>query len=119
MTIKIFTEGKVETEPGPATVNIRITDNAGSVILETEESIGNSTEIYAEYFAALRGLQLVLEKYAEQTPELKCEMKLGSETVKKQLNHEEAVTHPGLVPLFIEIHNLQVEHFTHITFSNI
>ncbi len=44
---------------------------------------------------------------------------LDSELVKKQLNAEYQIKEPGLVPYFIEIHNLRVSNFPHITFTHI
>ena len=44
------------------------------------------------------------------------EIRLDSELVKKQLNSEYQIKEPGLVPMFIEIHNMRVESFPHINF---
>ncbi len=44
-------------------------------------------------------------------------MRLENEVVKKQLNAEYQIEEPGLVPLFIAIHNLRVANFANLSFT--
>jgi hypothetical protein len=62
-------------------------------------------------------LQTLKQMYAEETSAMKFEIHLDSELVKKQLNAEQSVQDPGLVPMFIEIHNMKVVSFPNIYFT--
>ena len=117
--VTIFTHGESRGNPGPAAVGVQIMDEKRKVLEEVSESIGNAPDDYAEYFAVIRGLQVAKDHFNKQTKEIDFELCLSSEVVKKQLNNEETITHPGLVPHFIEIHNMRVESFPNLTFANI
>jgi ribonuclease HI len=117
--ITIFTDGGSRGNPGPAAVGVQIVDAKGTVVREVSEAIGNATNNYAEYHAVLRGLQTAVEVFGKSTKATHVEIKLDSELVKKQLNGEYQIREPGLVPYFIEIHNMRVASFPHITFMHI
>ena len=44
---------------------------------------------------------------------------MDSELVKKQLSGEYQIKEPGLVPLYMEIHNLRVAHFPNLTLTHV
>ena len=118
-TITIFTDGGSRGNPGPAAIGVQVVDSKGKVLQEVSEAIGNATNNFAEYAAALRGLQAAKEHFGKKTKELQFELKLDSELVKKQLNGEYQIKDPGLVPHFIEIHNLRVAHFPNLTLTHV
>lgn len=115
--VTIFTYGVSQGNPGPAAVGVQILDKKGKVLEEVFESIGNASDNYAEYFAVIRGLQVAKEHFDTQTQKIDFELCLSGETTKKQLNNEDTITHPGLVPHFIEVHNMRIESFPHLTLS--
>jgi hypothetical protein len=115
--VKLYVQGVVQTDPGPATVVVLMEDSDGTVLEKMTESIGNAFGEYAEYHAVMRALLLAVEKFGTSTRERQFDVRLRNEMVKRQLRGEETVTHPGLVPLFMQIHNLQVEHFPNLTFT--
>lgn len=117
--ITIFTDGGSRGNPGPAAVGVYIVDGNGKVKKEIAETIGNATNNYAEYMAVLRGLQTVKELLGKKTKDSEIEIKLDSELVKKQLNGEYQIKEPGLVPLFIEIHNMRVANFPNLTLTHV
>ncbi len=47
------------------------------------------------------------------------DIRLDSELVTKQLNGEYQIKEPGLVPQYIEIHNMRVASFPHVTFTHV
>jgi ribonuclease HI len=57
--------------------------------------------------------------FGAATKTMQFEIRLDSELVKKQLNAEYQIKEPGLVPMFIEIHNMRVAHFPHLTLTHI
>jgi ribonuclease HI len=118
-TVTIFTDGGSRGNPGPAAVGVHMVDASGTVIKEVSETIGNATNNFAEYQAVMRGLQAAKEQFGKRTKEIEFELKLDSELVKKQLNGEYQIKDPGLVPHFIEIHNLRVANFPHLTLTHV
>lgn len=118
-TITIITSGTAQGNPGPATIDVRVIDDAGTVVVEVSETIGNGTDNFASYYAVLRGLQTAIDRFEEKTKESMFQIKLDNELVKKQLNAESQIKEPGLVPYFIEIHNLRVSNFPNLTFEYI
>jgi ribonuclease HI len=117
--ITIFTDGASKGNPGPAAVGVQLVDARGAVTREVAESIGNATSHFAAYYAVIRGLQVAKEVYGKSTRGLQVEVKLGSDFVKRQLSGEVQITEPGLVPFFIEIHNMRVASFPKLAFIRI
>lgn len=118
-TITIYTDGGSRGNPGPSAIGVYICDAKGTMIKEVSEAIGNATNNFAEYQAVMRGLQVAKEHFGKKTKELHFELKLDSELVKKQLNGEYQIKEPGLVPHFIEIHNLRVSAFPNLTLTHV
>lgn len=117
--IIVFTDGGARGNPGPAAIGVQVLDSAGEVLRELKETIGNGTNNFAEYQGVLRGLETLKQLFGKKTKEMQFEIKLDSELVKKQLNNEYQIKDPGLVPLFIEIHNLRVANFPNLTLTHV
>lgn len=118
-TVIVYTDGGARGNPGPAGIGVQITDEKGEVLGELKEAIGNSTNNFAEYYAVATALKALVKKYGKQTKQMHFELRMDSELVKKQLNNEYQIKDPGLIPLFIEIHNLRVANFPHLTLTHI
>ena len=88
-------------------------------VLPTEPSFALSVYNVNDTQPDLRGLQIAKELFGKKTNEIQFEIKLDSELVKKQLNSEYQINEPGLVPHFIEIHNMRVASFPNLTFTHI
>lgn len=114
-----YTDGGARGNPGPAAVGVYITTADGTLVKEVKESIGNGTNNFAEYQGVLLALQTLKQLYGKESKDMKFELKMDSELVKKQLNHEYQIKEPGLVPLFIEIHNMRVASFPNLTLTHI
>lgn len=117
--IIIYTDGGARGNPGPAAIGVYITDAGGTVLKEVSEAIGNATNNYAEYLAVSRALEVAKQHFGKKTKDIAFEIRLDSELVKKQLNAEYQIKEPGLVPLFIAIHNLRVSAFPHLTLTHV
>ncbi len=113
-TVTCRTAGYAKGDPGPATIEVIITDETGTVIHEEARSIGNSTSDYAAYYAVLAGLEAMQSPLALELSRTVVSLELANATVASALRHETPVTDPGLVPLFVAIHNLRVTHFPQI-----
>lgn len=118
-TIIAYTDGGARGNPGPAAAGVFITNNSGEKIKEVKESLGNGTNNFAEYYGVMLALETLKQLYGKKTKEMAFEIRLDSELVKKQLNAEYQIKEPGLVPMFIQIHNLRVSSFPNLTFTHV
>jgi ribonuclease HI len=118
-TIIVYTDGGARGNPGPAGIGIYITDSEGKVLKEVSESLGNGTNNFAEYQAVMVALQTLKQMYGKETKEMRFDVRLDSELVTKQLNSEYQIKEPGLVPQFIEIHNMRVASFPNVSFTHV
>jgi ribonuclease HI len=114
-----YTDGGARGNPGPAGIGVHIIDAEGKVLKEVAQFLGNATNNFAEYNGVLVALQTLKAMYGKKTKEMEFELRMDSELVKKQLNGEYQIKEPGLVPYFIEIHNLRVSSFPHLTYTHI
>ncbi len=118
-TIFVNTDGGARGNPGPAAVGVYVTDSVGKVVKEVKQTIGNATNNFAEYYAVALALETLKQIYGKRTKMLDIQVRLDSELVKKQLSGEYQIKEPGLVPLFIEIHNHRVSAFPQLTFTHV
>lgn len=114
-----YTDGGARGNPGPSAVGVHIVTESGAVVKEVKQAIGNATNNFAEYNAVMVGLQTLKQIYGKATKTMQFEIRLDSELVKKQLNGEYQIKEPGLVPMFIEIHNLRVANFPHLILTHV
>ena len=112
-----YTDGKARGNPGPSAVGVYIVTEAGELVREIKQSIGNAYNDFAEYYAVLLALQTLEVIYSNTTKTKQFEIRLDSELVKQQLNAESQIKAPGLVPMFIEIHNMRVASFPNLIFT--
>ncbi|HMO78006.1 MAG TPA: ribonuclease HI family protein [Candidatus Paceibacterota bacterium] len=118
-TIIAYTAGGAKGNPGPAAAGVYITDAKGKVVREVKQSLGNATSDFAEYYGVMLVLQTLQEIYNKKSKKIQFEIRLSSELVQKQLSALEPIKEPGLVPMFIEIHNMKVASFPYISFVHI
>jgi ribonuclease HI len=117
--ITAYTAGNTLGDPGPAAVGVYIIDGAGTPVEEIAQPIGNGTSDFAAYYGVMLALQILQKMYGQKTKELKFDLYLDNEFVKEQLVGERVIKEPGLVPMFIEIHNLQIESFPTLTMQQV
>ncbi len=114
-----YTDGGARGNPGPAGAGVFITDAAGTPISEVSQFLGNGTNNFAEYAAVLLALKTLKKKYGAKTKSMTFEIRLDSELIQRQLAHIYQIKEPGLVPQFIEIHNLRVKDFPNLSFVHV
>ena len=112
-----YTGGGATGNPGPAAIGVYITDVVGSMMSEVGQTIGNSTAPFAAYQAVLVGLQTLKSLLGEACRTTDIVLSLDNAFVTQQLNDEVEIKEPGFVPMFIEIHNMRVSSFPHLTFA--
>lgn len=113
--VTIRTHGVAKSEPGAAAIAVQILDASNEVLAETVETIGNATSMYAAFTAVARGLDVARQEFDEKTNKMSFTVMVSNQEVKQQVNGELPITNPGIVPYFIEIHNLRVSHFPNLT----
>jgi ribonuclease HI len=118
-TIITYTDGGARGNPGPSAAGVYITKSNGEVVREVKQAIGNATNNFAEYYGVMLAFQTLKQIYGKQTKTLQFEIRLDSELVKKQLNNEYQIKEPGLVPMFIEIHNMRVSSFPNVILTHV
>ena len=116
-TVVCHVGGKARGNPGLSAIGVRITDLNGVLVSELSKTIGNATNNFAEYNAVMVGLQTLQSLYGSETQTMEFELQLSNEVVQKQLNAESTINDPGLVPMFIEIHNMRVAYFPQLTIT--
>lgn len=114
-----YTDGGARGNPGPAGAGVSIQDKDGNVLAEVSEHLGNGTNNYAEYAAVILGLRELKKMLGKKTKETEVEVRMDSELVQKQLSGEYQIKEPSLVPQFIEIHNMRVKDFPHVSFVHV
>ena len=112
--VTIYTKGISKSNPGPAAIGVLLVDADGSEILRRVEGIGNATSDYDEYFAVVRGLQLAVDEFGEETKEIDFELKVTNELVRNHMVAEAQIKDVSLIGHFIEIYNIRVASYPNL-----
>lgn len=115
----MYTDGGSRGNPGPAAIGVQVQGGDGKVLKEVKEFLGNGTNNFAEYQAVATALETLKKMFGKRTKEMDIEIRMDSELIQKQLNYEYQIKDPGLVPLFIAIHNLRVANFPNLKVTHI
>lgn len=114
----IYTDGGARNNPGPAAIGAVVTQD-GQTLKKYSHFIGRATNNQAEYEAvifALKKVKLLFGKKKAKTMEI--EIRLDSELVAKQLNHQYKIKEEELQPLFLKAWNLVLD-FEQVNFKYI
>jgi ribonuclease HI len=109
----IHTDGGARGNPGPAGIGAVLEDEAGKVVAEISEYIGEATNNQAEYRAVVAAINKAKELWAEEL-----EFVLDSELVVKQLKREYKVKDKDLAVLFMKIYNSSI-NFKKISYRHV
>ena len=114
-----YTDGGARGNPGPAAAGVYIINQSGHLIKEVKQALGEGTNNFAEYQGVILALQTLKDLYGKKTKLMAFDFRLDSELITKQLNHQYQVKEEALAALFMEIHNLRIAHFPHLTLTHI
>lgn len=118
--IILYTDGGARGNPGPAGAGAALFDENGRTIKEASEYLGHRTNNYAEYRAVVMGLEMVAKHFGKaQCAAIEVLVRMDSELIQKQLTGEYQIKEETLFPFFIQIHNLRVSTFPHLSFSHV
>ena len=114
-----YTDGGARGNPGPAGAGAVVAKADGAVIAELSQFLGNATNNFAEYAAVLLALKELKRRFGRKTKSLMVEIRMDSQLIQRQLSYQYQIKEPSLVPQFLEIHNMRIKDFPHITFTHI
>lgn len=113
MKLKTYTDGGSRGNPGPSAIGILICDEAGEILAEHSETLGEATNNIAEYRALIEGMARAKELGAT---ELDCF--LDSELVVKQLKGEYKLKNYNMQKLFDEAQKI-IAGFKAVSFAHL
>jgi ribonuclease HI len=114
-----YTDGGARGNPGPSGAGAVIMKADGTKIAALSQFLGNATNNFAEYAAVVLALKTIKKQFGNTTKSLEIEMRMDSELIQRQLSYTYQIKEPSLVPQFLEIHNMRVKDFPHITFVHV
>lgn len=118
MKLVIYTDGGSRGNPGPAATGVvicqfrsdRLKTDSLEVIKKYSQAIGEATNNEAEYEAVIFALKKVRALYGkEKAKALQIEIRMDSELVANQLNHEYKIEESNIQPLFLKVWNLMLD----------
>ena len=115
----IYTDGGARGNPGPAAVGVVIQDEAGKIVKELSEYIGETTNNQAEYEAVIRALRAAKKIFGERLRDMEVEMRMDSELVARQLSGIYRVKDQGLKEQFAKVAELRLEWVPNIAFVHV
>jgi ribonuclease HI len=92
--VTVNVDGGARGNPGPAAIGVVLRDEAGEIVEELGETIGEATNNVAEYKALLRGIELAAEQGAGEL-----DLIGDSELVVRQVEGRYKVKNAGIKPL--------------------
>lgn len=118
--IIMYTDGGSRGNPGPAAIGIAIYNKQGGMLKSYGKAIGIATNNEAEYGAVIFALQKAKALLGrKRIKKMRCEVRMDSELVCRQLNGEYKIEQERLFPLFIKIWNLRIDFgslaFVHVS----
>jgi len=112
----LYTDGGSRGNPGPAGIGVVIANENGEVLKKHGEAIGNTTNNEAEYQALIFGLKKLKQVFGKEAMKKShLEIRMDSELIVKQMNHQYKIAEPNLQKLFLQVWNLMLD-FSQIKF---
>jgi len=110
MKLILYTDGGSRGNPGPAAIGVVIQNDQGETLKKYGQAIGDATNNEAEYQAVIFALKKAKALFGkEKIKETPVEVRMDSELVAKQLNHEYKIEEPKIQPLFLKVWNLMLD----------
>jgi ribonuclease HI len=114
----IHADGGSRGNPGPAAVGFTIM-GPGIAPVEHGEYIGETTNNVAEYSAVIRAMAKLKSLIgAGKAKDAAVRVQADSELLVKQMNREYKVKDPGLMQLFVQLHNALLD-FGSVSFAHV
>src|SRR3989344_792870 len=115
----VHTDGGSRGNPGPAAIGVVICNDKNQPTKKYSEYIEEATNNEAEYSAVIFALKKVRALFGkEKIKTMEIKIRLDSELVAKQLNHQYKIQEENLGKLFLKIWNLLLD-FGKVSFKQI
>src|SRR3989344_1716095 len=119
MTFTIHADGGARGNPGPAGAGAVIRDELGNTVAVVSKFLGHQTNNFAEYEAVISAFDEVLRLVPEgMRGKTDVVVKLDSELIVKQMNHEYKVKHPNLKEQHARL-NQKAAAFKSVAFTHV
>ena len=119
MRFIIYTDGGSRGNPGPSAIGVVICNEKGEPLKKYSQAIGEKTNNEAEYEAVIFALKKIKALYGkEEMKKSQIEMRIDSELVVNQLNHEYKIEESNIQKFFLKVWNLMFD-FGKIKFVSI
>ena len=106
----LYTDGGSRGNPGPAALGVVIANEKGEILKKYGETIGETTNNEAEYQALILGLKKLKQVFGkDKMKQAELEVRMDSELIVKQLNHQYKIEEPNLQKLFLRVWNLMLD----------
>ena len=106
----IYADGGSRGNPGPAALGVVICNGQGEALKKYNEPIGETTNNEAEYQALIFALKKMKQVFGkDKMKKAQLEVRLDSELIVNQLNHEYKIEEPNLQRLFLLVWNLMLD----------
>jgi ribonuclease HI len=110
MKLIIYTDGGSRGNPGPSAIGVVINNENNEPIKKYGEAIGGATNNEAEYQAVIFALKKVKHLFGkEEAEKMELEIRMDSELIAKQLNHEFKIIEDRIQQLFLKVWNLMLD----------
>jgi len=106
----VYTDGGSRGNPGPAAVGAVICNDQGEAIKKYGQTIGQATNNEAEYQALIFALKKMKQVFGKaKMAQAQIEVRMDSELIVSQLNHQYKIEEPHLQQLFLQVWNLLID----------
>ena len=112
MKLTIFTDGGSRGNPGPSATGIVIKDVEGNILANYGEYLGEQTNNFAEYSAAISAFKKAKELGADEV-----DYTTDSKLVVEQLNGNWKVREPTIQKLFVQAYN-EIQGFKKVSIKH-
>lgn len=110
MKLIICTDGGARGNPGPAAIGVVICDEKGKIIKKYSQAIGETTNNQAEYQAVIFAFKKIKALFGKKkVKDMEIEIRMDSELISQQLNHQYKIKEKNLQPLFLKVWNLMLD----------
>lgn len=118
MKFTIHADGGARGNPGPAGAGAMIRDELGNSVAAVSKFLGHQTNNFAEYEAVISAFDELTHLVGDKAGHTDVVVKLDSELIVKQMNHEYKVKHPNLKAQHARL-NHKAGAFKSVTFTHV
>lgn len=106
----VYTDGGSRGNPGEAAIGVVVCNDQGEALKKYGEPIGQATNNEAEYQSLIFALKKMKQVFGKKAmAQARLEVRMDSELIVNQLNHQYKIEEPNLQQLFLQVWNLMLD----------